>query len=125
MGRTYRHLTLRERPLFFRMLDKKASIRAIAEKLGKHISTIYREIKRSWFDDMDPWLDGYYGEAADQMARIRGLGQLAPKVIFANPKPPGKKGLTRTPIIGCSDFSPANLILRPPLMRSCKPLPTR
>ncbi len=71
MGRTYRHLTLRERQLIFRMLDKKVSMRAIAEKLGKHISTIYREIKRNWFDDMDPWLDGYYGEAADQMAKGR------------------------------------------------------
>lgn len=69
MGMTYRHLTLRERQLIFRMLDKKASMRAIAEKLGKHISTIYREIKRNWFDDMDPWLDGYYGEAADQRSR--------------------------------------------------------
>ncbi len=43
MGRTYRHLTLRERQLIFRMLDKKASIRAIAEKLGKHILLIVAE----------------------------------------------------------------------------------
>jgi IS30 family transposase len=71
MGMTYRHLTLRERQLIFPMVDKKASMRAIAEKLGKHISRIYREIKRNWFDDMDPWLDGYYGEAANHMARQR------------------------------------------------------
>ena len=71
MGRTHQHLTLRERQMIFRMLGNKASVRMISEKLGKHISTIYREIRRNWFDDMDPWLDSYYGEAADQMAKRR------------------------------------------------------
>ena len=71
MERTYQHLTLVQRRLIFRMLGSKASVKMISEKLGKHISTVYREIRRNWFDDMDPWLDGYYGEAADEMAKQR------------------------------------------------------
>jgi transposase, IS30 family len=44
MGRTYRHLTLRERQMIFRMLGNNASMRQVAENLGKHISTIYRYV---------------------------------------------------------------------------------
>lgn len=44
----------------------------IAEKLGRHRSTIFRELSRNAFDDVQmPELSGYYCVTANEMARER------------------------------------------------------
>jgi IS30 family transposase len=49
MDRSYRQLTMEERRMIFRLRNAKLSIRAIAIQLGRHCSTIYREIRRNEF----------------------------------------------------------------------------
>ncbi len=47
MDRPYRHFTLEERRTLFRLLNAKLPINEIASQLGRHRSTIYREIARN------------------------------------------------------------------------------
>ena len=46
MGKYFHHLSYDNRLLLKQMLDNEFSVKKIAEKLGVHIATIYREIKR-------------------------------------------------------------------------------
>jgi len=74
LGNRYNHLTLDDRRLIFRLLNAKVSVPKIAERLGRHRSTIHREIRRNWFDD-GPWLRGYFAESAQSESgrrRMRG-----------------------------------------------------
>ena len=52
MESTYRHLTLEERRMLFRLLNAKLPIKEIAAQLGRHRSTIYREIARNEFREV-------------------------------------------------------------------------
>ena len=63
LGTRYDHLTLDERKLIFQLREAKMSVPRIAERLGRHRSTIHREIRRNWHDD-GPWLRGYFPQAA-------------------------------------------------------------
>jgi hypothetical protein len=63
LGTRYDHLTLDERKLIFQLREAKMSVPWIAERLGRHRSTIHREIRRNWHDD-GPWLRGYFPQAA-------------------------------------------------------------
>jgi IS30 family transposase len=47
MGRQYRQLTLEERHKLFQLREAGLSIGAIAERLGRHRSTLYRELARN------------------------------------------------------------------------------
>jgi len=65
-------LDLRERRVIEDMLNAKYSISKIAEEIGKHRSTIYREVKRNGFTDDDlTYLNGYYGVVAHRSATFR------------------------------------------------------
>ena len=65
-------LNLRERRRIEDMLNAKASVRKIAEAIGRHRSTVYREIKRNAFSDEElPELNGYYGMVAQKEALAR------------------------------------------------------
>jgi hypothetical protein len=65
MGSQYGYLTLVERRLIFRLWEAKACIRQIAERLGRHRSTIYREVQRNWYDDAEaPRMSGYFPTVA-------------------------------------------------------------
>ena len=77
MGSRYDHITVEERHLICRWRDAKVPVRVISERLGRHPSTIHREIRRNWFDD-GPWLRGYFAIAADERAssRRRRVGKL-------------------------------------------------
>lgn len=72
-------LGLRERRTIEDMLNAKMSVDKIAAEIGRHRSTVFREIKRNRFvDDELPKLNGYYGmtaqrSAVDRRARRRKL----------------------------------------------------
>lgn len=62
-------LNLRERRVVEDMLNAKIPIREIAAQIGRHVSTIYRDIKRNRYADNDlPELNGYYGVVAQRAA---------------------------------------------------------
>jgi IS30 family transposase len=52
MEGTYRHFALGERRTLFRLLNAKPPINEIAAQLGRHRSTIYREIARNEFREV-------------------------------------------------------------------------
>jgi len=67
-------LDLRERRVIEDMLNAKMPVCRIASELGRHRSSIYREIKRNRFvDDELPYLNGYYGMVAQKAASNRRL----------------------------------------------------
>ena len=68
----HRELNLRERRTIEDMLNAKIPMREIAAEIGRHVSTIYREIKRNHYDDKElPELNGYYGMVAQRSASQR------------------------------------------------------
>src|SRR5918994_3221838 len=81
----YTHVSLAERREIARMHAAKIPIRVMAERLQRHRSTIYREIKRNWVHDEEPLYRGYYHVAADMQARARRqrLGKLSRKPVLA------------------------------------------
>jgi len=65
-------LGLRERRAIEDMLNAKMSVDKIAAEIGRHRSTVFREIKRNRFvDDVLPNLNGYYGMSAQRSAANR------------------------------------------------------
>ena len=57
MEGSYRHFTLEERRTLFRLLNAKLPIKEIAAQLGRHRSTIYREIARNEFREVRQYRD--------------------------------------------------------------------
>lgn len=58
-------LNLHERRAIENILNAKISVDRIAAEIGRHRSTVYREIKRNFFSDGEmPYLSGYYGMTA-------------------------------------------------------------
>jgi transposase, IS30 family len=70
MEGSYRHFTLEERRTLFRLLNAKLPIKEIAGQLGRHRSTIYREIARNEFREVRQYR-GYYPVTAEDSARRR------------------------------------------------------
>ncbi len=70
MESTYHHLTFEERRTLFRLLGAKLPIKEIAGQLGRHRSTIYREIARNEFREIRQYR-GYYPITAEDSARRR------------------------------------------------------
>ncbi|NDW01434.1 IS30 family transposase [Salipiger sp. PrR002] len=65
-------LDLRERRSIEDMLNAKLPVSRIAAELGRHRSSVYREIKRNGFvADELPELNGYYGVVAQKSAIAR------------------------------------------------------
>lgn len=65
-------LDLRERRAIEDMLNVQMSVDKIAAEIGRHRSTVYREIKRNRFIDTElPKLNGYYGMNAQRSAVYR------------------------------------------------------
>jgi transposase, IS30 family len=68
----YSHIDMDERRKIERWHAAKISVDEIANKLGRHRSTIFRELKRNQFDDVEmPKLCGYYCVTAEQQATRR------------------------------------------------------
>ncbi|CAH0496707.1 IS30 family transposase [Novosphingobium sp. CECT 9465] len=85
MSRSYHQLDLDERELIFRMRDARTPVRQIAARLGRHVSTIYRELKRNFFYDEDAWFRGYFPRVAHRIARSRRMcgGKIARNAVLA------------------------------------------
>lgn len=85
MTLSYVHLSLADRREIARMHAAKIPISVIAERLQRHRSTIYREIKRNWVHDEESLYRGYFHVAADMQAQAprQRLGKLSRKPALA------------------------------------------
>ena len=65
-------LGIEERRRIERLRNARVPVMEIADELGRHRSTIYREIKRNRFiDEQNPYLNGYYSSVAQMIAGRR------------------------------------------------------
>jgi transposase, IS30 family len=71
MARTYRQLDLDQRRTLFRLVEARRPVGEIAARLGRHPSTIHRELGRNRFRDGDRGLCGYFPLTAHDLARRR------------------------------------------------------
>lgn len=72
MGHCYPHLSLEERRKLAKWREAKMPVPEIADRLGRAPSTIYRELKRNYYDDKElPELNGYYALSAQDMYERR------------------------------------------------------
>lgn len=81
----YQHLGLDERRDIYRLVATGRTVRQVAAVLGRHPSTIYRELKRNRHLDEHPLFRGYFPTVAQTMAsgrRVRG-GKIARKPELA------------------------------------------
>jgi transposase, IS30 family len=71
MAKTYSQLDLDERRTLFRLVEARRPVGEIAERLGRHRSTVYRELGRNRFRDGDRGFCGYFPLTAHDLARGR------------------------------------------------------
>ena len=71
MARTYRQLDLDERRTLFHLMEASTPVGEIARRLGRHPSTVYRELGRNRFRDGDRGVCGYFPLNAQDLARRR------------------------------------------------------
>src|SRR4051794_18023552 len=75
LARTYRHLDLEQRRTLFRLVEARTPVGEIATRLGRHPSTIYRELGRDRSRDGDRGFCGYFPLNAQDLARRRRQGR--------------------------------------------------
>ncbi len=68
MARTYRQLDLDERRTLFLLVEACRPVGEIAERLGRHRSTVHRELGRNRFRDGDRGFRGYFPLTAQDLA---------------------------------------------------------
>ena len=72
MSLCYSQLTLSDRRRLHQLIERKVPVGDIARQLGRHRSTIYREVKRNTFHDAEfPEYSGYYSGIANDLSRER------------------------------------------------------
>ncbi len=71
MAKTFSQLDLDERRTLFRLMEARRPVGEIAERLGRHRSTVYRELGRNRFRDGDRGFCGYFPLTAQDLARRR------------------------------------------------------
>ena len=72
MSRCYSQLTLADRRRLHHLVARKVPINEMARQLGRHRSTIYREIRRNTFHDHEfPEYSGYFSTVADDISKER------------------------------------------------------
>ena len=72
MSRRYSQLNLADRRRLFHFVERKLPIKEMARELGRHRSTIYREIRRNTFHDRElPDYSGYFPTVADDIRKER------------------------------------------------------
>lgn len=73
MSNCYSEITLPERRQLFELKQLKVPLGDIARLMGRHCSTIYREIKCNSFRDTEiPDYNGYYSVVATTSAKTAG-----------------------------------------------------
>ena len=75
MGRVYMHLTYDQRLAIKQMLERGNSKKEIAESIGVHTSTIYREIDRGT-------VNGHYDPTAAEEAYQEKLAEKGPTAVL-------------------------------------------
>lgn len=69
---SYVHLGLEERRRLHRLREAKVPVAEIAAALGRHRSTIHRELRRNWWHDAEvPQAEGYWPLTAQDLAGRR------------------------------------------------------
>lgn len=71
MGHHYRHIDMAERRQIMKLLERKVPLTQIARTVGRHHSTIYRELRRNYFRDKYPEYSGWFPWTASEFARKR------------------------------------------------------
>src|SRR5215203_6749553 len=71
MAKAYRQLDLDERRTLFRLMEAGRPVGEIAARLGRHRSTVYRELGRNRFRDGDRGFCGYFPLTAHDLAHRR------------------------------------------------------
>ena len=71
MARSYHHLDLDQRRTLFRLVEARRPVGEIAERLGRHRSTVYRELGRDRFREGDRGFCGHFPPAAQDLAGRR------------------------------------------------------
>jgi IS30 family transposase len=72
MSPCYSQLTLSDRRHLYQLKERKLPVGEIARQLGRHRSTIYRQLKRNTFHDREfPEYTGYFGTIANDMSKER------------------------------------------------------
>src|SRR6187551_3777875 len=71
LARTYRQLDLDERRTLYHLMEASTPVGEIARRLGRHPSTVYRELGRNRFRDGDRGVCGYFPLNAQDLARRR------------------------------------------------------
>lgn len=71
MAPCYTQMSLPERRSLYRLLATRCSVAEIARQLGRHRSTIYREIRRNFHHDADREFAGYFPVTAQEKTQAR------------------------------------------------------
>lgn len=72
MSLCYSQLTLSDRRRLYQLKERKLPIGEIARQLGRHRSTVYRELRRNTFHDQEfPEYSGYFATIADDTCKER------------------------------------------------------
>lgn len=71
MNKNYQHLNLDERRTIYKLLELGHSKTEIANQLGRHRSTIFREVQRNTFYHEDPFVRGYFHVNAQEFSAQR------------------------------------------------------
>ncbi|MGO7209334.1 helix-turn-helix domain-containing protein, partial [Rhizobium ruizarguesonis] len=70
MSRCYTQITLADRRRLHHMVAAKVPVNEMARQLGRHRSTIYREIRRNTYRDRElQYYEGYYSTVANDTAK--------------------------------------------------------
>lgn len=90
MGHSYTHLTKDERQTIYKLLDRKIPLTQIARMLGRHHSTLYREIRRNYFHDREcPQWSGWFPWNAAEPDLQAPCRRIRPRPRRASSRPTG------------------------------------
>ena len=71
MSKAYKHISFSERRHIYRLQDQKLSVREIAFVMGRHPSSIYREVQRNTFWHEERSHRGYFPVTAQELTQQR------------------------------------------------------
>lgn len=103
--RCYTHLDLNDRRRLYQLINAGRSPRQAAVELGRHPSTIYRELRRNRHLDEEPVFRGYFRLQLRAKLRLNVFaverssgGMNSPRMWSTDCEPPGRR--SRSPVSG-------------------------